>query len=224
MTQKQFKAVMGYNPSYFSKDGEGKSGLEYWDSASRPGARTRWRGRDTSDFPVENVSWEEAVEFCKKLTAPAEKKSGRTYRLPTEAEWEYACRGGATTSTAVPLRQLPLFQPGQLQRQLPLRRGAKGALCRGPARWARTSRTPGACTTCTATCRSGAATSTPDYYVTSPRRDPQGPSEGTVRTVRGGAWDGGGGACRSASRYGSKPTFRVDRHGFRVALVPSSPR
>jgi formylglycine-generating enzyme required for sulfatase activity len=45
---------------------------------------------------VENVSWDEAVEFCKKLSAlPNEVKAGRKYRLPSEAEWEYACRGGA---------------------------------------------------------------------------------------------------------------------------------
>src|SRR5262249_17565916 len=50
---------------------------------------------DTGDFPVESVSWDEAQEFCKKLNArPAEWGRGVTYRLPTEAEWEYACRGG----------------------------------------------------------------------------------------------------------------------------------
>jgi formylglycine-generating enzyme required for sulfatase activity len=52
---------------------------------------------NTSEFPVENVSWDEAVEFCKKLSARAqEEKMGRKYRLPSEEEWEYACRGGAT--------------------------------------------------------------------------------------------------------------------------------
>jgi len=49
---------------------------------------------DTSDFPVENVSWEEPTSFCRKLTATDDKKPfGWIYRLPTEAEWEYACRG-----------------------------------------------------------------------------------------------------------------------------------
>ena len=65
VTQEQWKAIMGNCPSKF-------------------------KGRD--DLPVENVSWHEAVEFCKKLSA----NSGLAYRLPTEAEWEYACRAGTT--------------------------------------------------------------------------------------------------------------------------------
>src|SRR5262249_46841566 len=50
------------------------------------------------DHPADQVRWTEAVEFCQKLSAlPEEKKEGRVYRLPTEAEWEYACRAGTTT-------------------------------------------------------------------------------------------------------------------------------
>src|SRR5262249_16315157 len=50
---------------------------------------------DTGAFPVENVSWYESIEFCDKLSAlPAETEANRKYRLPSEAEWEYACRGG----------------------------------------------------------------------------------------------------------------------------------
>src|SRR5262249_20646486 len=56
------------------------------------------KGIDTDDFPVECVSWNDAVEFCKKLSElPEEKKAGRVYRLPTEAEGEYACRAGSRT-------------------------------------------------------------------------------------------------------------------------------
>src|SRR5262249_7006427 len=49
------------------------------------------RGLDTSDFPVESVSWDDAVDFCRRLSERKE-EAGRVYRLPTEAEWEYACR------------------------------------------------------------------------------------------------------------------------------------
>ncbi len=84
VTQGQWQAVMGDNPSYFSRFGGG-----------------RLRVKDISDeelklFPVESVSWDDAQEFIKKLN---EKERGRgyLYRLPTEAEWEYACRGGATS-------------------------------------------------------------------------------------------------------------------------------
>ncbi len=53
---------------------------------------------DTGQFPVEMVSWDDAVAFCKKLSElPEEKKAGWVYRLPTEAEWEYACRAGTKT-------------------------------------------------------------------------------------------------------------------------------
>lgn len=65
VTQSQWQAVMGVNPSHFKG----------------------------SNRPVEQVSWEEAVEFCRKLTS----STGRDYRLPSEAEWEYACRAGMTT-------------------------------------------------------------------------------------------------------------------------------
>jgi formylglycine-generating enzyme required for sulfatase activity len=97
VTQGQFEKVMGFNPSYFSARATGRRGADY-ESWSKPGGGQDKVQRlgNTSDFPVENVSWHEAVDFCKKLTAlPAEQKAGRTYRLPSEAEWEYACRGGA---------------------------------------------------------------------------------------------------------------------------------
>ena len=71
VTQEQYQKVMGTNPSQF-------------------------KGPQN---PVERVSWAEAVEFCGKLSAmPAEKTAGHVYRLPTEAEWEYACRSGTTTA------------------------------------------------------------------------------------------------------------------------------
>jgi formylglycine-generating enzyme required for sulfatase activity len=80
VTQAQYEKVMGKNPSSF------------------PVAKV---GNENADLPVENVSWDDAVEFCKKLSdLPEEKKAGREYRLPTEAEWEYACRAGSKTAYA----------------------------------------------------------------------------------------------------------------------------
>ena len=78
VTQAEYKKVMEKNPSWFSDGGGGADLVS---------------GKNTSGHPVEEVSWEEAVEFCARLSA----KEGKTYRLPTEAEWEYACRAGTTT-------------------------------------------------------------------------------------------------------------------------------
>ncbi len=82
VTQAEYQRVMGTNPSDFSPMGKSAAKVE---------------GIDTGTFPVENVSWDDAVEFCRRLSElPAEKAAGRTYRLATEAQWEYACRAGTT--------------------------------------------------------------------------------------------------------------------------------
>lgn len=81
VTQAEYMKVMLINPSYFSKYGDG------------------WRfvqQIETDNFPVESVSWDDAMEFCKRLTFMAAEK-GYSYRLPTETEWEFACKAGNNT-------------------------------------------------------------------------------------------------------------------------------
>lgn len=95
VTQAQFREIMGYNPSKFGKASVGRPGVIYPPEAlpgSGIGAATGIM--ETTNYPVENVSWEEAKEYCRKLTIKKAPKGFR-YRLPTEKEWEYACRGGA---------------------------------------------------------------------------------------------------------------------------------
>jgi RNA polymerase sigma factor (sigma-70 family) len=84
VTQEQWEKVMGKNPSFFSRDGGGKEKVK------------DIKDEDLKLFPVEQVSWADAQEFIKKLNEK-EARGGYVYRLPTEAEWEYACRGGATS-------------------------------------------------------------------------------------------------------------------------------
>ncbi len=83
VTQAQYEAVMGENPSWFAPQG---------------GGADRLAGLDHKWLPVDMISWHDAQEFCLRLTElPAERAAQRRYRLPTEAEWEYACRAGTTT-------------------------------------------------------------------------------------------------------------------------------
>lgn len=77
VTQAEYQKIMGENPSWFSVNGRGQIKVE---------------GQNTDRFPVDSVSWHNAMIFCRKLS----EREGKTYRLPTEAEWEYACRAGTT--------------------------------------------------------------------------------------------------------------------------------
>ena len=83
VTQEEYRKVTGHDPFEFSPTGLGAEQVE---------------GLDTSRFPAESISWHDAVEFCEKLSArPEERQAGRKYVLPTEAQWEFACRAGTTT-------------------------------------------------------------------------------------------------------------------------------
>jgi formylglycine-generating enzyme required for sulfatase activity len=221
VTQGQFKKVMGYNPSYFSKDGKGKQGVAYG-SWKPGGGKEEVKGLgSTDDLPVEQVSWQEAQAFLKKLSErPQEMKKGRKYRLPTEAEWEYACRAGTTTA----------FHYGDsLSSQQANFKGSRpyGGATTGPY-LGRTSQVgsykPNAFGlhdmhgNVSEWCQDWYGE---DYYKGSPRRDPAGPSKGSSRVMRGGCWGFGGEDCRSAFRFRDSPGDRSSDLGFRVALDPS---
>jgi formylglycine-generating enzyme required for sulfatase activity len=197
VTQAQYEKVMGKNPSSF------------------PVAKV---GNENADLPVENVSWHDAVRFCKKLSdLPEEKKAGREYRLPTEAEWEYACRAGSKTAYAFDDEEGLLPEYGWFSRNSSRRTHTVGLL--EPNAWGLYDMHGNVWECCS------------DRYGDYPKgavSDPSAPKVGSIRVFRGGSWRFEAAGCRSAARYGSAPSDRGDGLGFRVALssqsgIPKSP-
>lgn len=179
ITQDQYAAVMGNNPSHFS-------------------------GRN---LPVDSVRWNDAVAFCQRLST----KTGRKVRLPTEAEWEYACRAGTDTrfywgndADSSQVGDYAWHKTNSSRRTHAV--GQKQANSLGIHdmsgnvwEW---------CTDWYA-----------DSYRNAPRVNPKGREPGNYRVLRGGCWDSDAWCCRSANRGWFAPVYhRFDNFGFRVAL------
>jgi formylglycine-generating enzyme required for sulfatase activity len=190
VTQAQYEKVMGKNPSYFQ------------------GAVV---GNENADLPVEMVSWDDAVEFCKKLSElPDEKKAGRVYRLPTEAEWEYACRAGSKTAYSFDDEEGLLPEYGWFNRNSSRRTHTVGLL--EPNAWGLYDMHGNVWEWCSD--RHG-------EYPKGAVSDPTGPKEGSNRVYRGGGWYFGAAFCRSAIRFRNDPSIRNVDLGFRLALSSS---
>ena len=190
VTQAQYEKVMGKNPSRFQ------------------GAKV---GNENADLAVENGSWDDAVEFCKKLSdLPEEKKAGRMYRLPTEAEWEYACRAGSKTAYSFDDEEGLLPEYGWFSRNSSRRTHTVGLL--EPNAWGLHDMHGNVWEWCS------------DWYEEYPKgavSDPTGPKEGSYRVLRGGCWNDEAAYCRSAFRIRLDPSYRSNILGFRLALSPS---
>ena len=188
VTQSQFAAVMGFNPSYFG---------------AKLGGQSNW--------PVESVTWGDAAQFCEKLERlDAEEKAGSVYRLPSEAEWEYACRGDES---------MPYFFGQKLSTKQALFATGTKATPTAPApagnspsnkfglldmhgnvlEWVNDWYSAGA-------------------YMEAVKTDPQGPDCGTLRVCRGGSWSMHPPECRSAARRPYSPNHAANSLGFRVLM------
>lgn len=172
----------------------------------------RWRceryavslGGDTSNFPVESVSWNDCQEFIAKLNDGGYVPLGFKFRLPWEAEWEFAARAGTTTS---------YFWGTTIDRDKAnydwyLKRTTKvGSYPTNP--WGFRDMSGNVLEWCG------------DWYAkydTAPQTDPTGPSSGSRRVLRGGSWINVAENCRSARRLFNDPARRHDCYGFRLVL------
>ena len=202
VTQSEYQTVMASNPSIF------KGG----------------------DLPVENVSWDDAVAYCVALTV-RERTAGRlpagyAYRLPTEAEWEYACRAGTTT----PFHYGDALRSGMANfdgRSEYPPCGDSTFFCYNPGGTYLGQTTPVGSYTPNAWgvydmhgnvwewCQDWMDGTLPGGEVT----DPKGPETGSDRMVRGGSWLIYAGNCRSASRISPPPSDGNWNRGFRVVLA-----
>ena len=187
VTQGQWKAVMGNNPSSFKDCGD--------------------------DCPVENVSWEDAQEFIKKLS----RKEGKEYRLPTEAEWEYAARAGTTTPFHTG-RCLSTDQ-ANYDGNYPPEGCAEGKY--------REKTVPAGSFSPNAyglyDMHGNVWEWCQDWYGDYPAgsvTNPEGSSTGSYRVFRGGGWYRYAVNCRSAYRGYDSPGYRSSDLGFRLALSP----
>jgi formylglycine-generating enzyme required for sulfatase activity len=178
VTQQYWFAVMGTKPSFF-QDGR---------------------------RPVENVSWDEAMEFCRRLTetakAAGQLPEGYAYMLPSEAQWEYACRAGTTGDFA-----------GQVEAMAVYSENAGGTThvvgTKQANAWGLHDMHGNVWDWCL------------DWkgsYSGGSVIDPMGAASGSLRVYRGGSWSDGAGFCRSANRCGNSPGVRFHDLGFRLAL------
>jgi formylglycine-generating enzyme required for sulfatase activity len=200
VTQEQWEAVMKTNPSYFK-------------GANRP---------------VEQVSWDEAVEFCRRLNEKLRRNGanpplplpGGEYRLPSEAEWEYACRAGTTT----PFHFGETITPelANYDGNYPYASGPKGIDRKETTEVGRFP--PNAFGlydmhgNVWEWCQDWYDQ---NYYAQSPKENPSGPASGSYRVSRGGGWNDDAWGCRSACRGGWLPDRRVYGVGFRLLRTPS---
>jgi formylglycine-generating enzyme required for sulfatase activity len=173
VTQAEYQAVTKANPSYkyFPKNRAGK---------------------DTSRHPVDFVPWDDAVKFCRTLSeVPAEKDAGRVYRLPTEAEWEYACRAGSKGAYYFGDDKSKLGDYAWFAENAEIQTHPVGE--KAPNAWGLYDMLGNATEWC-------ADAWIVDYYSQSPRDDPVSPVENKFRHRRGGSFCHPSQMCRCAWR------------------------
>ena len=217
VTQAEYEKVMGVNPSHFAPMGMGKEAVA---------------GLETAEHPVETVGWNDAAEFCAKLSQQEKLKpfyfragetitslDGTGYRLPSEAEWEFACRAGTTTKYWIGDKDEDLIKAGWFGGNSGGRTHAAGELKANPFglsdihgnvwEWV----------------QDGWDASYYGQFSEKPAIDPNSPFFAVSRRmIRGGGWLFHVSGCRSSFRDARNPSSRDGLVGFRVSLVPVGSR
>jgi formylglycine-generating enzyme required for sulfatase activity len=196
VTQAQYHAIMESNPSNFQKKIVLSKGFLGF-------------GRDVKkeinpNHPVEKVSWNDAMEFCRKLSD----RTGKSFTLPTEAQWEYACRAGTTTryyfgDVASHLGEYAWYSENSNRQTHPV--GQKK-----PNAWALYDMHGNVWEWCL------------DWYGSykaATNRNPSGPGSGSYRVARGGGWSGNAGGCQSTNRGRGAPSITYLFLGFRIVML-----
>ncbi|MBQ2790320.1 MAG: SUMF1/EgtB/PvdO family nonheme iron enzyme [Thermoguttaceae bacterium] len=205
VTQALWKSVMGSNPSWFCSTGGGSSKVS---------------GVDTSNFPVDRVSWNDCQEFIAKLNALGVAPDGLQFRLPTEAEWEYACRAG--TSTAYFWGDSLNGDNANCDGNYPCGTSTKGQYLKrttqvgsyAPNAWGLYDMHGNVLEWC--------EDLKIDYENIKSAQDPINVTQDSDRVLRGGSWYHGARYCRSAYRSSNVPTGWNFDYGFRLVLGRSS--
>jgi formylglycine-generating enzyme required for sulfatase activity len=192
------------------KSGKGGRGVDAATKRIVQKAEFSWRNNgfpQGEDHPVANVSWNDANEFCRWLSG----KENASYRLPSEAQWEYACRAGSKTHYWFGDDFEPTFIHESLELALPMTTSPAG----------RSKPNPFGLFDMHGNVRNWCSDwYGENYYAAAPADDPAGPDSGTYRVLRGGSWGGRSNFNRSANRNWYSPDQCNCHSGFRVLRTP----
>ncbi|NUQ62837.1 MAG: SUMF1/EgtB/PvdO family nonheme iron enzyme [Pirellulales bacterium] len=214
VTRGQFRRFVDDSGYQTEAERDGKGGYGLVNGQPKQDPRFVWNSdlgfEQADDHPVVNVHWNDVTAFCAWLS----EKEGEKSCLPSEAQWEYACRVGTTTrfysgDDEGALKEHAWFVSNAESKTHPV--GQKS-----PNAWSLYDMHGNVWEWCQDWWSA-------DYYGASPLEDPTGPEGGEHQVLRGGGWSGVAPFCRAACRHGSGPGFRVYDLGFRLARTVSFP-
>lgn len=193
VTQAQWEAVMQRKPGAHAHPGKEQAAPDESTPRANP---SHFKG---ATLPVENVSWEDVQQFLQTLNAL---DSQHQYRLPTEAEWEYACRAGSAGDQTGSLDALAWYKANSAAQTRPVGQKQPNAwglydMQGNVWEWVQDWYAP-------------------DYYKRSPATDPPGAAPAAYRVYRGGSWYGSAGDCRAALRGFDLPGHHYYSLGLRL--------